>query len=234
MAAMEDTWYVPTNDRFSRLTLAYHQWHGCAPGNVDVPPDPPLLPPLDHNAYLRCAPLQRDPVLPVDPVPDVHILPDATPYLPTRISAGSSSADPSPPPMSVAITHLMVVRSGWGLGVSKPVVVLCPLVCIPARIHRRGGVSSAMSAAVVTAVAGTLTLMLEGGRMVVSNNPAAMVMAAGSVADSRLDKDDDPAAPAISEAAASSMLEKGKGKKNWYSGVIRGSMRYYNSVWAVD
>ncbi len=94
--------------------------------------------PLDHNAYSRCDPLRRDSVLPMDPVPDVHVLPDATPYLPTRISTGGSSADPSPPPTSVAIMHLMVVRSGWGLGVGKPVVVPCPLVCIPARIHRRG------------------------------------------------------------------------------------------------
>jgi hypothetical protein len=70
--------------------LAYHQRLGHAPGNVDVPPDPPPLSPLDHDAYLRCAPLWRDPVLPVDPVPDVHVLPDATPYLPTRISAGGS------------------------------------------------------------------------------------------------------------------------------------------------
>ncbi len=75
-------------------------------------------------------------------------------------------------------------------------------------------VSPAMSAAVVTVVAGTSTSMLEGGRVVVSNNPAATVMAAGSVANSRLDKDNDSAAPAISEAAASSMLEKGKGNKN--------------------
>ncbi len=75
-------------------------------------------------------------------------------------------------------------------------------------------VSSATSAAVVTAVAGTSTSMLEGGRMVISDNPAGTVMAAGSVADSGLDKDNDPAAPAISEATASSMLEKGKGNKN--------------------
>ncbi len=146
------------------------------------------------------------------------------PYLLTRISAGGSSADLSPPPMPVAITHLMVARSGWGLGVGKPVVVPRPLFHIPARIHRRGAaidvggklwrVSSATSAAIVMAVAGTLTSMLEGGRVVVSDNPAARVMAAGSVADSRLDEDDDPAAPAISEAAASSMLEKGKRNKS--------------------
>jgi hypothetical protein len=73
----------------------------------------------------------------VDTVPEVHILLDATPYLPMRISAGGSSADPSPPPTSVAITHLMVVRSRQGLGVGKPIVVPRPLVCIPDCIHRR-------------------------------------------------------------------------------------------------
>ena len=69
-------------------------------------------------------------------------------------------------------------------------------------------------AAVVTAVAGPTTLMLKGGRVVVSNNPAVTVKAARSVADRGLDEDNDPAAPAISEATASSMLEKGKGNKN--------------------
>jgi hypothetical protein len=50
-ATMEDTWYVPTNNRFPRLMLAYHQRHGRAPGDVDVPPDPPPSSPLDHDAY---------------------------------------------------------------------------------------------------------------------------------------------------------------------------------------
>ncbi len=50
--------------------------------------------------------------------------------------------------------------------------------------------------------------------MVVSDDPAATVMAAGSVANSGLDKDDDPAAPTISEAAAFSMLEKGMRNKS--------------------
>ncbi len=52
-------------------------------------------------------------------------------------------------------------------------------------------VSLATLAAVVTAVAGTLMLMLKEGCVVISDNPAAMVMAAGSVADSGLDEDDD-------------------------------------------
>ncbi len=39
-------------------------------------------------------------------------------------------------------------------------------------------------------------------------------MAARSVVNSGLDEDDDPAAPAISEAAVSSMLEKGKCNKS--------------------
>ncbi len=72
----------------------------------------------------------------------------------------------------------------------------------------------AKSAAVVTAVAGTLTSMLEGGCGVVSDDPAATVMTARSVVDSRLDEDNDPAVPAISEAAASSMLENGKRNKS--------------------
>jgi hypothetical protein len=89
----------------------------------------------------------------------------------------------------------------------------------------------ATSAAIVTAVAGTLTSMLEGEHVVVSDNPEATVMAARSVANSELDKDNDPAAPAISETAASSMLEKGSAiKRNqgyWYSGVIRGITTRY-------
>jgi hypothetical protein len=75
-------------------------------------------------------------------------------------------------------------------------------------------VSLATLAAVVTALAGTLTSMLEGERVVVSKDPAATVMAAGSVTDNGLDEDNDPTAPAISEAAASSMLEKGKRNKS--------------------
>jgi hypothetical protein len=71
-----------------------------------------------------------------------------------------------------------------------------------------------MLTAVVMAVAGMLMSMLEGGCVVVSDNPAVTVMAAGSVADSGLDEDNDPAAPTISEVAASSMLEKGKDNKN--------------------
>ncbi len=49
--------------------------------------------------------------------------------------------------------------------------------------------------------------------MFASNNAAAMVTAASSVADGRIDVDD-PAAAARSDDAASSMLEKGKGNKN--------------------
>jgi hypothetical protein len=70
-----------------------------------------------------------------------------------------------------------------------------------------------MSAAVVTAVALTLTPMLEGGRVFASDNATAMVMAARSVANGGIDVDD-PAAAARSDDAASGMLEKGKGNKN--------------------
>ena len=62
------------------------------------------------------------------------------------------------------------------------------------------------------AVAGTLALMLEGGRDVVSDDAAAAtVTAAGSVADGGID--DDPTAAARSDDAAFSMLEKGKRNK---------------------
>ncbi len=70
-------------------------------------------------------------------------------------------------------------------------------------------------AAVVMAVAGTLTSTLEGGHMVVSNDAAvATVMAARSVADGRIDIDVPAAATMSAKAAASIMLEKGKGNKN--------------------
>jgi hypothetical protein len=77
----------------------------------------------------------------------------------------------------------------------------------------------------VTAVAVTSTPTLEGGRVFASNNAAARVTAARSVANGGIDVDD-PAAAARSDDAASSMLEKGKGNKKWiggycYSGVIR-------------
>ena len=64
------------------------------------------------------------------------------------------------------------------------------------------------------AVAGTLALMLEGGRDVVSDDAAAAtVTAAGSEADGGID--DDPTAAARSdEDAAYSMLEKGNRNKN--------------------
>ena len=42
------------------------------------------------------------------------------------------------------------------------------------------------------------TPMLEGGRVVVSDDAAATVMASGSVANGRIDEDDDPAAAAMS------------------------------------
>ncbi len=54
---------------------------------------------------------------------------------------------------------------------------------------------------------------LEGGRVFISKDAVAMVMAARSVANGGIDIDD-PAAAARSDDAASSMLEKGKGNKN--------------------
>ena len=71
----------------------------------------------------------------------------------------------------------------------------------------------ATSAAVAKGVAVTLTPTFEGGRVFASDNAAAMVTAARSVADGGIDVDD-PAAAARSDDAASSMLGKGKGNKN--------------------
>ena len=81
------------------------------------------------------------------------------------------------------------------------------------------------------------TPMLEGGRVVVSDDAAATVMASGSVADGRIDEDDDPAAAVMSaEDAASSMLALEKEsaiKTKPRILVFRRSTRYYNSVWAI-
>ncbi len=69
------------------------------------------------------------------------------------------------------------------------------------------------TAAIVMAVAVTLRPMLKGGRVFASNNAAATVTAARSVANGGIDVDD-PAAATRSDDAASSMLEKEKGNKN--------------------
>ncbi len=58
-----------------------------------------------------------------------------------------------------------------------------------------------------------MTPTLEGGRLFASDDAAATVMDARSVADGVIDVDD-PAAGARSDDAASSMLGKGKGNKN--------------------
>ncbi len=109
------------------------------------------------------------------------------------------------------------------MGVGKPVVVRRPLVCIPARIHRRGAaidVGGRIVTGIVgnvgsrrTAVAVTSTPMLKRGHVFASNDAAATVMTARSVADGGIDVDD-PAAATRSDDAVSSMLEKGKGNKN--------------------
>jgi hypothetical protein len=65
----------------------------------------------------------------------------------------------------------------------------------------------------VTAVAVTSTPTLEGGRVFASDDAAATVTAARSVADGGIDVDD-PVAAARSDDAVSSMLEKGKGNEN--------------------
>ncbi len=65
----------------------------------------------------------------------------------------------------------------------------------------------------MTAVAVTSTPTLEGGRVFASDDAAATVTAARSVADGGIDVDD-PAAATRSDDAVSSMLEKGKGNEN--------------------
>ena len=66
----------------------------------------------------------------------------------------------------------------------------------------------------MTVVAVMSTLMLEGGCVFTSNNAAAMVMAAQTVADDGIEVDDPAGAATISDDAVSSMLEKGKRDKN--------------------
>ncbi len=68
-------------------------------------------------------------------------------------------------------------------------------------------------AAIVMAVAGTLTSTLEGGHIVVSDDAAAAtVTAAGSVADGAIDIDVPAAAAMSAKAAASIMLGKREGQ----------------------
>jgi hypothetical protein len=55
--------------------------------------------------------------------------------------------------------------------------------------------------------------MLKGDHVFASDNAVATMTAARSVTDDGIDIDD-PAAATRSDDAASSMLEKGKGKKN--------------------
>jgi hypothetical protein len=72
--------------------------------------------------------------------------------------------------------------------------------------------------------------------MFASGDAAAMVTAAGPVADGRIDVDNPAAAAMSADDAASSMLEKGKHNKNGTKDigmVFRRNTRYYNSVWAV-
>jgi hypothetical protein len=67
------------------------------------------------------------------------------------------------------------------------------------------------SAAIVTAVAVTSTLTLEGGHVLASDNAAATVTAARTVADGGIDG---PPPRRVSPYAASSMLVKGNCNKN--------------------
>ena len=60
----------------------------------------------------------------------------------------------------------------------------------------------------------TSTPTLEGGRVFASDDAAATVMAARTVADGGIDVDDPAVAAMSADDAASSMLEKGKHNKN--------------------
>jgi hypothetical protein len=88
----------------------------------------------------------------------------------------------------------------------------------------------------VTVVAVMSTLTIEGGRVFASDDAAATVTAARSVADDGIDVDDPAGAAArADDAASSSMLEKGKpNKMERRILVFRRSTQYNNSVWAVD
>ena len=72
--------------------------------------------------------------------------------------------------------------------------------------------------------------------MFASDDAAATVTAARSVADDGIDVDDPAGAAArADDAASSSMLEKGKpNKAERRILVFRRSTQYNNSVWAVD
>ncbi len=72
--------------------------------------------------------------------------------------------------------------------------------------------------------------------MFASDDAAATVTAARSVADDGIDVDDPAGAAArADDAASSSMLEKGKpNKMERRILVFRRSTQYNNSVWAVD
>jgi len=77
------------------------------------------------------------------------------------------------------------------------------------------------------------TPMLKGGCVLAFDDAAATVTAARSVTNNGIDIDD-PTAAAISDHAASSMLEKGTCNKNGTKILVfRRSTRYYNSVWAI-
>jgi hypothetical protein len=92
-----------------------------------------------------------------------------------------------------------------------------------------------MSAAVVTAVAVTSTPTLEGGRVFASDDAAATVTAARTVADGGID--DRRSAPSGMYPHMHHPACRKKGiaiKTERRILVFRRSTRYYNSVWAVD
>jgi hypothetical protein len=90
----------------------------------------------------------------------------------------------------------------------------------------------ATSAAIVTAVVATSTPTLKRGHVFASDDDAATVTAAWSVANDGIDG---PSPRPVSPHAASSMLKKNGIAIKTEPRILtfRHSTRYYNSVWAI-
>ncbi len=86
------------------------------------------------------------------------------------------------------------------------------MTCLPCLCQPTSPVHIFLCLALAVAVTSTPTL--KEGRMFASGNAAAMVMAAGPVADGGIDVDNPAVAAMSADDAASSMLEKRKHNKN--------------------
>jgi hypothetical protein len=108
----------------------------------------------------------------------VHVLQDATPYLPMRISAGGSSADPSPPPMPAAIMHLMVMI-GSCLAATGSFAAEGSLGAAAAVWERGSGDGSMAVVGSLTAAAAAARQRSGGGGSLVATGSLAAAAAAG-------------------------------------------------------